>query len=354
MSLPRLKLLTFSLVLMLFLVPALHAAPAKIGPDHGKPGPTLPAVATPTMGSVKEEKMVDWSFPAHLAQTEDWPSAVSAYQQLAWQVSGTAKIEALRQVGFAQEQAGNHNAALQTYTNILSLPLVAQSPSRTLEFSAKATVAYLQRAPQTTPSLTFIATHIETVTRTPSPTNPWSAWALQALAWQQLKAGGNLPSTYGLPQLESLKKEVNNWKSEQKSIQHRTALLEAIPGLGLLFLNDKRAALGTFALWLFALTLAVTATVGRRYYAATVWWFVLAMVMLSTPSLAAQRARQLSADHWPGQLQKWQQQFPNERPKENPPQHISWIEDVPNSALAQQPDFSNILPAAGPDSFKKD
>lgn len=316
--------ITTSLAAVCLMVMICLAAPAwaaKVGPLHGTPAPSLPALGTPA--GITTEELVDTSFPIALEDRGDTASALLEWQRIAHKAFGKDREQALTQA--------------TRLAIVLERPQVANALLTELLTENPAT----PYAPQ---ALYHIATGPDAMAAAKAfgqlqgvfPQSEWTAAAQMNDVWHQAENGGKITKTYNLPQAETLKKRVQAIRTTgQAKLALAGAMGVIAPGLGHMVAGNIPQGVAVLIIWCL-FTLAFLSACRHRHYAyAFLFVIPAAALWLTGPVVAMQLAKEQTDKVLHASLAKWADLRPV----------------VPTDTVAEaprQPDVPEPAPAVSP------
>lgn len=262
------------LPLLLLAWPVL-AAP-HVGPLDGAQGPSLPAVAMPTLA--QEEELPNTALPLRLEELGLYDAALLEWARIEQRAREPERMQALERLIILSELTGQPSAA-QAY----------ESQWRELNPTAPAStelayVRYLMGQPRAA---------LETTLRTLATTAPddyYSVLMRWEALWHEAVNTGRITNIYNLPAAAQLQERLKFLHTKEVADYMIAVGLAVIPGAGHLYLQQWAMAAVLLLGWAVFGLAFLSACRHRHYAYAFVWAFPFMALWLNSPLLAAQAA----------------------------------------------------------------
>jgi|GEM_PF-4238369 len=275
---------------------AAHAAEPKVGKLDGKPGPTLPAVATPVTVSataVQAEPLLNPSdFPTMLEKQGEPRFALLEWLRIANREHGDERADALVQAARLQVLLGDAEGVSHTVATYMQENPSATAIPQMLAYKAE-TAAPAEQA-QTLKTL-----------RQTYPDAPQTQQALVASIWRQARAG-HVTETYGLPLGKQLQQRINGLYNHGELVAKGAAAFAVVPGLGFMALGNVSQGALMLTLWALCMLAFMSACRHRHYAYAFVFAFPAMALWLNSPLATMQLARQYTQASIQQTVTQWQ------------------------------------------------
>jgi hypothetical protein len=266
-----------------------------VGPLHGKPGPSLRAIASPSAGMAVEE-LPDTGFPKELERLGDLSGAAVEWQRLAYKSGGREREQALTNATRLYIAMNNPVTA-----SVIINELLSENPASPY---APEALYHISTGTRTAINVTAQTTALKQL-QTAFPENAWTKAALMNDVWAQAEKG-RIKQTYKLPEAEEMKKRIKKVRGlQQEKVARAGALGVIVPGAGHAYAGNVPQGLTVLLVW-FLFTLAFLSSCRHRHYAYS-FLFVIpsAALWLTSPVVAMQLVRDETEKKVVADLAKW-------------------------------------------------